>query len=35
LAEPVGSTAAEFQEYVKQERAKWGALITEIKLKIE
>jgi tripartite-type tricarboxylate transporter receptor subunit TctC len=35
VAEPVGSSAAEFQEYVKQERQKWGSLITEIKLKIE
>jgi len=35
VAEPVGSSAAEFQAYVKQERQKWGSLITEIKVKIE
>lgn len=35
VAEPVGSSAAEFAQFVKEERVKWGKLITDIKLKIE
>jgi tripartite-type tricarboxylate transporter receptor subunit TctC len=35
IAEPVGSSAAEFQAFVQAERAKWGKLITDIKLKLE
>jgi tripartite-type tricarboxylate transporter receptor subunit TctC len=30
----VGSTGAEFNEFVAAERAKWGKLITELKIKI-
>lgn len=35
IAEPVGSSAAEFQKFVQEERTKWGKLITDIKLKLE
>lgn len=35
IAEPVGSNAAEFQAFVGTERAKWGKLIAELKLKLE
>jgi tripartite-type tricarboxylate transporter receptor subunit TctC len=35
IAEPVGSTSAEFRKYVQEERVKWGKLITDIKLKLE
>ena len=35
VAEPVGSGAADFGTYVAAERAKWGKLITELKLRVE
>jgi tripartite-type tricarboxylate transporter receptor subunit TctC len=35
IAEPVGSSAAEFTAFVAAERAKWGKLITDLKLKAE
>ena len=35
VAEPVGSGAADFGAYVAAERAKWGKLITELKLRVE
>jgi tripartite-type tricarboxylate transporter receptor subunit TctC len=35
IADPVGSSAAEFAKFVVEERAKWGKLITDIKLKLE
>ena len=35
VAEPVGSGAADFSAYVAAERAKWGKLITELKLRVE
>jgi tripartite-type tricarboxylate transporter receptor subunit TctC len=34
-AEVVGSTSAEFVALLKTERAKWGSLITDLKLKVE
>ena len=35
VAETVGSSAAEFAEYVASERAKWGKLITEQKIRVD
>src|SRR5262249_22257502 len=35
IAETVGSGAADFAAYVAAERAKWGKLITELKLRLD
>jgi tripartite-type tricarboxylate transporter receptor subunit TctC len=35
VAEPVGSGAADFSAYIVAERAKWGKLITDFKLRVE
>lgn len=35
IAEPVGSSAAEFAAFVAAERVKWGKLITDLKVKVE
>ena len=34
IAETVGSSAAEFAAYIVSERAKWGKLITDLKLRV-
>jgi tripartite-type tricarboxylate transporter receptor subunit TctC len=35
VAETVGTGAAETTAYIAEERAKWGKLITELKVKVE
>jgi hypothetical protein len=35
VAEPVGSGGADFSAYLAAERAKWGKLITDLKLRVE
>ena len=35
VAETVGTGAADFTAYVAAERAKWGKLITNLKLRLE
>jgi tripartite-type tricarboxylate transporter receptor subunit TctC len=35
VAETVGTGAAETTAYIAEERAKWGKLITELKVKLE
>lgn len=35
IADPIGSTAVEFAQFVVAERVKWGKLIGDIKLKLE
>ena len=34
IAQTVGSSAAEFAAYIATERAKWGKLITDLKLRV-